>query len=231
VWCGCLDELAGKAAESSRFLVKGAGINKRKRTLLILAGLALAWPFLAWGMAQLLIVQEPFPTADAIVVLSGSSAIRERTRVAAELYGQVHPKMVLLTNDNQKGGWSPTQQRNPYFHEQAQDALHRLGVPAEQIELLPQPVSSTYDELRLVSAYAAARGLHSVLMVTSAYHSRRAWWTARRVFQGSGITVGLVAAPPGWESPSPWCWWLSPRGWCMVPGEYVKIGYYRVRYH
>jgi uncharacterized SAM-binding protein YcdF (DUF218 family) len=67
-------------------------------------------------------------------------------------------------------------------------------------------------------------------VVTSAYHSRRALWTLRRVFEGSGVEVGLVAVEPGEQSPRPGTWWLYPLGWKMVPGEYVKFLYYVSHY-
>jgi uncharacterized SAM-binding protein YcdF (DUF218 family) len=66
--------------------------------------------------------------------------------------------------------------------------------------------------------------------VTSPYHSRRSLWTLRRVFKESGIEVGVKAVVPGQQSPLPVWWWLSPRGWSMVAGEYLKLIYYRIKY-
>ncbi|MCA1634417.1 MAG: YdcF family protein [Acidobacteria bacterium] len=110
------------------------------------------------------------------------------------------------------------------------EALQLAGVPAEQVEVLPQPVSSTYEEAVRLRDYATTQGLRSVLIVTSAYHSRRALWTMRRVFEGSGVEVGLAIAPIGEQSPKSATWWLHISGWRMVAGEYVKLVYYWLRY-
>lgn len=194
--------------------------------LLILA----AWCLLAWGAARLLVVDEDLPQADALVVLSGSGAYVERTRRAAELWKEGRAPQIVLTNDNQRGGWSVAEQRNPFFVERAFQELERAGVPEEKIVVLPEAVGSTYDEALLLRRYAAAKNLHSMLIVTSGYHSRRALWTMRRVFEGTGVAVGIKAAAPGEQSPPHATWWLHLEGWRMVALEYVKLVYYHVEY-
>lgn len=202
--------------------------QRRIRVGLLLA--LVAWPLVAWAAARALTVRAEVARADAIVVLSGSSAYVERTRRAAELFrAGVAPK-VILTNDNAMSGWSSAQQRNPLFVERATEELRRAGVPGERIEVLPQTVAGTYEEAVLLREYAAARGTRSLLFVTSGYHSRRALWTLRRVFRESGVEVGLAASSPGDQTPTPFTWWWSRRGWRAVGLEYPKLIYYRVRY-
>ena len=115
------------------------------------------------------------------------------------------------------------------YQELAARHLRRFGVPNEAIETLPEPVSGTYEESLLLRRYATDKGLRSVLVVTSAYHSRRALRALRRVFADSTIAIGLDAVPPGRQTPRPAIWWLDPRGWQMVPGEYLKTVYYYLR--
>jgi uncharacterized SAM-binding protein YcdF (DUF218 family) len=203
---------------------------KRAARLRVAILLLVVWTLLAWGAARLLIVNANLDRADAIVVLSGSAAYVERTRLAAQLFGEGRAPLIVLTNDNQYGGWSNAHRRNLLFVERAREELKLAGVPAESIETLPQAVSSTYEEALLLRDYASARGLRSIMVVTSAYHSRRSLWTFRHVFKGSGIEVGLEAVAPGQQSPSPFSWWLYPSGWPMVAGEYVKLIYYRMKY-
>jgi uncharacterized SAM-binding protein YcdF (DUF218 family) len=187
--------------------------------------------FAAWGAAKLLIVNAPLAHADVIMIMAGSAAYKERTQRAAELYREGRAPKIILTDDNQQGGWESDEQRNIPYQELAGRTLRRLGVPHAAIELVPGPVSSTYEESLLLRNYAEANGLHSVLVVTSPYHSRRALWTLRKNFSNTAITIGLEAAPPGWQSPSPATWWLHLRGWPLVAGEYVKLIYYRLSYH
>jgi uncharacterized SAM-binding protein YcdF (DUF218 family) len=199
--------------------------GNRPQTLLAIA-LALVWWFVAWQAANVLIVSAPLAHADAIAVLAGSAAYKERTQRAAELFREGRASKIVVTNDNHQGGWASDEQRNIPYQELATRALRRQGVPESAIETLPEPVTSTYDESLLLRKYAQAHGLHSLLVVTSAYHSRRALGTLRQTFSTTDITVGLEAVTPGWQAPSPAAWWLYLRGWQMVPGEYVKLVYY-----
>lgn len=207
------------------------GGKGRARRLWRVAVVALAaWSLTAWAAARALVVGAEMERADALVVLGGSSAYVERTRRAAELFGEGRAPRVILTDDGQRGGWSSAEQRNPFFVERAAEELRRAGVPAASIEVLPRQLSSTHEEAEALRDHAAARGYKSLLVVTSAYHSRRARWTLRHVFDGSGVAVGLDAAGPGAQTPRFATWWLSPGGWRQVAGEYVKMGYYFLRY-
>ncbi len=194
--------------------------------LLVASGL---WA-VSWIGARWLIVTEPIDRADAIVVMSGSAAYRERNELAARLYLEGRSPLVILTNDNQNGGWAVDEQRNIPYQEIAERLLRRRGVPEKSMVMLLRPVSGTYDEATLIKEYAAERNLRSILVVTSAYHSRRARWTLHRVFSNSGVTLGFETVMPGWQSPPPRTWWLHLKGWQMVPPEYVKLIYYRLAY-
>ncbi|MEO8435279.1 MAG: YdcF family protein [Pyrinomonadaceae bacterium] len=200
---------------------------RRGRIVLLLL---LAWSILAWVAARVLVVRSELPHADALVVLAGSSTYVERTHHAAQLFAEGVAAKVVLTNDNLPSGWSAVQGRNPLFVERAADELRRQGVPAEKIEIVPGVVSSTYDEIMRLREYSVEHRLRSILVVTSAYHSRRAWWTLRHVFRGSDVTIGLDPAAPGEQSPWPATWWWHRVGWQMVPVEYAKMVYYWWRY-
>ena len=202
----------------------------RPKILKIVSCCILIWPFAAWAGARYLIKEAPLDKADVIVVLSGSATFKERTREAARLFFAGRARRILITNDNEQGPWSSSDQRNLFFYERSLEQLRNAGVPSESIEVLMQPVTSTYDETEVVRNYAQQHGLHSILIVTSAYHSRRALWVFTRVFRDTGIQIGLDAVPPGQQSPSPATWWLRLRGWQQVPTEYVKMVYYLIRY-
>jgi len=197
-----------------------------RRLLLGLLVFIVAWEVVAWVAARALVVDADLSSADAIVVLSGSSAYVERTHKAAELYREGRAPLVWLTDDHTRGGWSSALQRNPYFVERATDELIKAGVPAERIRIVPGVASSTRDESLIVRDYVASQGVRSVLVVTSAYHSRRALRTLRQVFAGTGTTIGLHAVA---ATSNAW-WWLQPNGWRDVPGEYVKLIYYWFKY-
>lgn len=216
----------------SSFRRSSSSLRRRQieRSVTLAVFLVTLWSFVAWGAARLLIVNTaPFP-ADAIVVLSGSSVINERVQYAAKLYREGRSRKIVLTNDNVQGGWSKTEQRNPYFYERARTELLRLGVPRESIEIVAPAVSGTHDEAISLRRHSETNGLRSILVVTSAYHSRRALWTFRRVFKGCQTQVGLEPVGTGIQTPPPATWWLHLRGWLIVPTEYLKIVYYWLRF-
>jgi len=202
--------------------------TRRLRGLVIVL-VVVGW-LLAWGAARLLVVRAPVEHADAILVLSGSSRLAERNHLAAELFRQGRAPRIILTNDNVRLGWDSKEERNPFAYEFARRILQSNGVPAERIEVLMQvngTYGGTYGELELVRGYASQQQLRSLLVVTSAYHSRRAFWTASNLFKGTGVVLGLELVSP---TPSPWIWWLIPDGWRVVAGEYLKMLYYWPRF-
>ncbi|PYS82536.1 MAG: hypothetical protein DMF70_07915 [Acidobacteria bacterium] len=204
----------------------------RLRRRVVLAGLLgmCAWPLLAWAAAQLLIVKSDLPIADAIVVLSGSSTYIERADWAARLYRDGRAPLVILTDDKLISGWNGADERNPYFYELAAKELQIRGVPAERIRVVAEPAVGTYYESLNVREYATSHKLERLLIVTSAYHSRRALWAMRRACKGTGIEISVDGPSPGWQTPSAWTWWLHRWGWRVVAGEYVKLIYYWWQY-
>jgi len=201
-----------------------------RRVLLIGVAVCLTWPLFAWAAARLLIVKSELGSADAIVVLSGSSTFVERTDWAARLYREGRAPIIILTNDSPISGWNNVEERNPYFYELAAKELRQRGVPAEKIQVVKDIASGTYEESLELRDYASAHRLKRLLVVTSAYHSRRALWSLRHACEGSGIEIGIDGPPPGWQTPSLWSWWWHRWGWKVVAGEYAKMIYYWLRY-
>ncbi len=206
-------------------------MSRRQRIIVkIFVSCTLVWPLVAWIGARLLITEAPLANAEAIVVLGGSANYKERAREAARLLLEGRSPRVLITNDNMRGPWSSAEQRNLYFYERSLEEIRNAGVAANRVDVLMTPVAGTQEEAEVVRQYAEEHKLHSLLIVTSAYHSRRASWVFSRVFRDTGIQIGLISVRPGDQSPRPATWWLSRRGWRLVPTEYVKMIYYVMKY-
>ncbi len=190
------------------------------------------WIFIAPFLAERLIVEKTIEKADVIVVLGGSSVFIERTLEAAQLYKKGIAPKIVLTNDGTNAGWSKSEQRNPPFVELAKQSLIGQGVPEEAIGILPEQVHGTDDEAELLQKKALENGWKSILIVTSAYHTRRALWTFEKVFaeKNAATEIGIESALTGQQTPPPFYWWLTARGWQMVAGEYIKSVYYWVYY-
>ncbi|HKP84125.1 MAG TPA: YdcF family protein [Pyrinomonadaceae bacterium] len=201
-----------------------------RRRWWILVLVCAAWVLGAWFAASSLIVSRPLEHADAIVVLSGSGTFTERTNKAAQLYRAGVARTIIITNDNRQGGWSKVEQRNPYYYERAIAELLMEGVSAADIVVLPDVVHSTHDEVVALRKHAQAVPLKSMVIVTSAYHSRRALNAMQKSFAGTDVKIGVDPVPPGHQTPKSATWWLHPQGWEDVALEYVKIVYYVCRY-
>ena len=210
--------------------------NVRTKKILLVASvffiLLIVWSALAWILANNLVIEKPLLKADAILVLGGAASYLERTDEAAAIFKEGTAPKIFLTNDGVQGGWNQKEQRNPYFVERAHDELIQQGVPADAIEILPGLVNGTNDEAKLLVEVSAQKKLKSVLLVTSAYHTRRALWTFERVLSrhNSAVIVGIKSSPNGQLMLSPFNWWLSRQGWQTVGEEYVKLAYYWLFY-
>jgi uncharacterized SAM-binding protein YcdF (DUF218 family) len=198
--------------------------------MIVLLSAVVLWVVFAPYLAEALIVEKPLEKADAILVLGGSAVYIERTRRAAEIYKQGVAPKVLLTNDGERAGWSRKERTNIPYVELARRALVAQGVPEEAIDILPGEVTGTDWEARRLLADLERNGVRSVLLVTSAYHTRRALWTFEKFLSGKGVEFGVEHPPAGDQTPAPGAWWLSRRGWGMVGGEYVKSAVYWAYY-
>ena len=208
------------------------GVLKSRRTVVwSIAILVVAWPLLAWIAAKGLIVSaEGIEKADAILVLSNTAFLEERSRRAAELLHAGRAPRIILTNENVLSRWSEPQQRNLFTYEWEKEELRRAGIGNDKVDVITEPVTSTYSEAVRALDYAQKHQLKSLLVVTSAYHSRRALWTFRQVFSDSGIAVAVEPVATGQQTPQPVSWWFKPSGWKTVATEYPKLIYYWVRY-
>jgi len=200
----------------------------KTRIFKIVAVVSVTWTVVAAMAPRMLIVSAPLASADAIVVLSGSSTYVERAQKAAQLFHEGRAPRVLLTDDHTRGGWSSAQQRNPFFVERAREELIKAGVSAEKIQVVPGIAAGTYDEALIIRDFVVSEKLRTVLVVTSAYHSRRALRTLRQTFAETGAVVALECATP--TTPQSVFWWLRPEGWRTVGSEYVKLIYYWFKY-
>ncbi len=109
--------------------------------------------------------------------------------------------------------------------------MKKEGVPRDAIAVLPHGeagATSTFDEAVALRAYAETQSVERVLLVTSAFHTRRARWIVRRQLKETGITVHVSAAPH-WDFDVT-NWWRHERGLLYFFTEVVKLAFYRFRY-
>ena len=151
---------------------------------------------------------------DAIVSLASHEW--ERLPIAAALALKYPDAQVLLTLPPDL-----TQQR---CHDCAQrvDYLVRQGVARDRIAVVPIVESSTRGEARAIGAVVRSRSLHRVLIVTSAYHTRRALNTFRRELEKDTMVLGITPAGVG-QFAVPSRWWSRPYDRWYVSYEWAAL--------
>ncbi len=180
------------------------GSPRRKQALRnILAALAiilllavLAFTFrsqILTGVADYLIVNDKLQPADVIFLLN--SEVNTRPFRASELYKQgLAPVIVIARSEN-----TPTVDLGlvPNDTDLSVGVMEKLGVPAEKIIVLPFPggVTSTFDEASALRQYIQTHPIHRIILVTSAFHTRRARWTFEKVLAGLPVTLEMAAVP------------------------------------
>jgi uncharacterized SAM-binding protein YcdF (DUF218 family) len=195
--------------------------------LLLLVILAFAFRSqILTGVADYLIVNDRLQPADVIVLLN--SEVNTRPFRASELYKQGLAPVILIARSQS----TPTVELGlvPNDTDISVSVMEKLGVPAENIIVLPFPggVTSTMDEASAVRQYVAAHQTHSILLVTSAFHTRRARRTFEKVLVGLPVKLEMVAVPyAGFDQTN---WWKNENGLITLNNEYIKWFYYLFKY-
>lgn len=149
--------------------------------------------------------------ADAIIAISGGDTIA-RVDEAIGLYKNGWANLVIFSGAalDKSGPSNASAMR-----------VHAIdsGVPAEVI-LMEETSGTTAENATNTAELVQNRQLKRVILVTSAYHQRRASLEFQRAF-GSGVVIvnRPVTNDKQWSS---W-WWATPYGWWLGIGEVVKI--------
>lgn len=168
--------------------------NVRKALVRLLLSVAfilsLIWisvPIMEWY----LIVDQPLQSADALVVMAGS--MEERLPAVALLYKNKVADKILLTNDGVPSAFSEEKHRNLYQIEWAELDLLKTGIPKNAIFQLSHTTSGTiYDALNTRAA-VLDKGIKSIIIVTSDYHTKRSLWIFKRVFKEYPVKIGVYS--------------------------------------
>ena len=158
------------------------------------------------------------PHADIIYVYAGGEG--ERPAYAAFLYKKGLAPAVMAAGELKNDKLS-TLGIDLTEGEVNKRALARFGVPADIITCVNEG-SSTWDETNILHRHMLAAGLHSAILVTSNFHTRRVRMCARKIFGGSGIKL-YFAAPRTAPITRLDSWWTNEEDMIPVNGEYLKI--------
>lgn len=191
---------------------------------LLLAGLyGVREHCLPWAAIWLDVGQPPQP-ADAVFILGGD--LQTRPFVAAALFKAGLAKRVLVP----RTAASPDVDAGilPPHHELTVRILVHRGVPREAIVLLGTGIQTTFDEARTLADFLQAVPDTRTLVVTNAFHTRRARWVFSSVLRERTSQVAFISAPS--EEFQTETWWKNEAGFCAIVSENLKFGFYLMRY-
>ncbi|MEC7948206.1 MAG: YdcF family protein [Myxococcota bacterium] len=162
---------------------------------------------LAERLARTAVRSDPGTHADVAIVLGGAPRYRAPTAVTLWRSGAVAAIVAVGGADG---------------HSEARRTaaiLAGLGVPESAVVVLAEDAPGTWDEARVVARAAQEHGWSSVVVVTSAYHTRR----AGHLFEcamGPSVRVSVRAAvDEPWTTGS---WWKSPHHRRLLFAEPIK---------
>ena len=143
---------------------------------------------------------------------------------ALELYEKGYGKRVLLTSER------PLNSRVAHLfltNEQKAEKISRalnVQVEFEVVPSLKGGATSTFDEAYDLLAFCSKEKLKHLIIVTDSFHTRRALYAFKKVFQGRNIKVEASAATN--EIFNEENWWHSDHGISVYLLEPIKFAVY-----
>jgi uncharacterized SAM-binding protein YcdF (DUF218 family) len=141
------------------------------------------------------VIEDPLEHADAIIVLSDDNFYADRAARAADLYRHGVAPLVVASG----------RRLRPYagIGELMEHDLIERGVPKDKILRVAHQAENTKEEAEALEPLAVQRKWHSIIVVTSNYHTRRARYIFTHVFP-AGIQVRVSGAQDGDFDPDHW---------------------------
>lgn len=194
--------------------------------VLLVAGSAAAWfarvPLLQ-GAAQWWIVSDPVEPADAVAVFGGG--LQDRPFSAAKYYKEGLVKRIAVSNV----GEYPTAKLGVTMSHTAENraVLLKLGVPEDAIAVFGENLANTHMEAAALHQWAKQNDVHSIIVPTEIFSTRRVAWMLRREFGGDAAIRIVALDPLDYNRTN---WWRHEGGVIGFQNEFIKYLYYRANY-
>jgi uncharacterized SAM-binding protein YcdF (DUF218 family) len=148
---------------------------------------------------------------DAVVAISGGDT-SARTAGAIELYKNGWADVLVFSGAAQdKSG--------PSNAEAMKRQALQSGIPESQI-LIDETSETTKQNAANTNDLFEQNNISSVILVTSAYHQRRA---GLEFGERAGGKIKIVNHPVSQDNQWSSWWWTTPTGWFLATSELVKI--------
>jgi uncharacterized SAM-binding protein YcdF (DUF218 family) len=168
---------------------------------------SLRYPLLTWA-GRILVEDDGAHRADAVVVLAGDE-YGTRVLKGAELSRSGYARYVLVS------------ERITFGDEDCQPSVRYAeskGFPSAMFRTFRHSADSTRAEVADLDRYFKQHDIHSILLVTSNYHTRRAAKLMRQA--DPALAVAVIPAPDPYFSPA--AWWKSRTGQKTFLLEWMK---------
>ena len=197
-------------------------VNWKRRFFVLLAGwavltLALSNTEFRGLIARPLFVHHPEATGQVAYVMADGPAYYERLFAASDLYHMHKVKQIAILDEQVSAGYNFIRKQSDSRNQRAIDYLTLHGVPADKIISIAELENATFGSLSEARQFAKTQpNVKSVVVVTSAPHTRRSLMCFQRSLPASVSVTSYAASPPAesWEIHSPI--WI----------EYVKLFVY-----
>ena len=158
--------------------------------------------------------------ADVIIILGGETGARSIRGL--EVYREGLSSTILLSGFE----YGELQTQRAYLDWRSQ-FLISSGIPKSRI-LFDTRARNSWEEAENTLELMKQKGWRRVIVVSDPPHLRRLDWVWGKIFRDSGIEYSLSASHPSWWDEKKW--WHNEMSMKFVTMEYLKIGYYFLKY-
>jgi len=158
------------------------------------------------------VMDAPAAHADALLLLGDDNFYADRATRAAELIRHGVAPVVVASGRRLRPSAG--------IAELLEHDLIERGVPKDRIIRYPHDAENTLDEARALARLCSERHFHSVIVVTSNYHARRARYIFDKVFPPT-ISVSVAGAHDGDFDPEHW--WEKRKSQELFVHEFVGM--------
>jgi len=178
--------------------------------LVVVLGAAATFFF---GIGYYLSPQDNLAKVDAIVAISGGET-EARTAEAVKLYKDGWGANIIFSG----AALDPS---SPSNAKTMSVEAKKSGVPASAIAL-DEAATNTRGNATGVGEIIRANNYHSIILVTSPYHQRRANLAFRRVLGPGFVIVNHSSFDAQWRRSA---WWATPESRALTAGELQRVSY------
>jgi uncharacterized SAM-binding protein YcdF (DUF218 family) len=183
--------------------------------LLLAAGATLAFR----QAGRWLIREDPLARADAIVVLSGSMPYRAEGAAQIFRLGDA-PEVWVSRPENPAPELREIGVSFKGEEEYNRDVLTHEGVPDSVVRILPRSIVDTEEEIEEVRQQMREEGKRSVIIVTSAQHTRRVRALWNKLAANDQRLIVRAAQNDPFDADH---WWRNTRDTLSVVREYLGL--------